>query len=197
MKGIKPSREVTRDRISALESGSKMNEASQMSVQMLDDPEESVRLLVFSNQWQDAIMTSATSGRPDLIETEVKPALESTAKSVLAEIKTLDSQWTERSDRIIFLREEQKNKINLLGEYDEKVMTSFLCHFMGDKLKFRVKFVIWSQKLEASRQEHRGHLEHRNRRLKVRKIAERMNGRSFLPEKVHLMNNSVFLKKQG
>lgn len=197
MKGIKPSREITRDRISALESGSKMNEASQMSVQMLDDPEESVRLLVFSNQWQDAIMTSATSGRPDLIETEVKPALESTAKNVLEEIKTLDSQWTERSDRIIFLREEQKNKINLLGEYDEKVMTSFLRHFIGDKLQFRVKFVIWSQKLEASRQEHRGHLEHQNRRLKVRKIAERMKGRSFLPEKGHLMNNSVFLKKQG
>ena len=126
MKGIKPSRDVTRERISALESGSKMNEASQMSVQMLDDPEESVRLLVFSNQWQDAIMTSATSGRPDLIETEVKPALESTAKNVLEEIKTLDSQWAERSDRIIFLREEQKNKINLLGEYDEKVIVTSL-----------------------------------------------------------------------
>ena len=126
MKGIKPTRDVTRDRISALESGSKMNEASQMSVQMLDDPEESVRLLVFSNQWQEAIMTSATSGRPDLIETEVKPALESTAKNVLEEIKTLDSQWAERSDRIIFLREEQRNKINLLGEYDEKVIITSL-----------------------------------------------------------------------
>ena len=57
--------------------------------------------------------------------------------------------------------------------------------------------MIWSQKLEASKREHREHLEHRNRRRKVRKIEGRMSERSFLLEKGHLMNNSVFLKKQG
>ena len=70
-----------------------------------------------------------------------------------------------------------------------------LRHF--DKLQFRVKSVIWSQKLGASKLEHREHPEHRNRRQKVRKIEERMSERSFLLEKDHLMNNSVFLKKQG
>ena len=93
-----------------------------MAQTMLDDPEETVRLLVFANQWEDSIMTSATCGRPDLIETEVKPALESTALTILEEIKQLDSQWKERSDRIMFLREEQRNKVNNLGDYDEKVI---------------------------------------------------------------------------
>ena len=60
-----------------------------------------------------------------------------------------------------------------------------------------MKFVIWYQKSEALKQEHRGLLEPRSRRRKAQRIDERMKEKSFPLGKDHLTSSLVFSKKQG
>lgn len=43
-----------------------------MANTLLADVEEAVRLAVFTNQWEMAIMTSSQGKRVDLIETEIR-----------------------------------------------------------------------------------------------------------------------------
>ena len=68
-------------------------------------------------------MVASRSKRADLAETEIKPALEMYAESLIDRIETLRDEWDGRIKRILELRQEQKKKIEMIrdGFDDEQV----------------------------------------------------------------------------
>ena len=105
-----------------LENSSKSREAAVMAWEVMKDAEEAVRLMSFSSMWEDAFMVSSVSGRHDLVETEVRPAILSTAQLLKEELVKMDTRWQERSSRIMHLREQQQIKVQNCGDF-EKVQT--------------------------------------------------------------------------
>lgn len=68
---IKADSGVDCERVQFLEQ-SRPKAAAEMANTLLADVEEAVRLAVFTNQWEMAIMTSSQGKRVDLIETEIR-----------------------------------------------------------------------------------------------------------------------------
>ena len=68
-------------------------------------------------------MVASRSKRPDLVETEIKPALTVYAERLINRIETIRDEWQARIKRILELRQEQKKKIELIrdGFDDEQV----------------------------------------------------------------------------
>ena len=68
-------------------------------------------------------MVASRSKRPDLVETEIKPALTVHAEHLFNRIETIRDEWQARIKRILELRQEQKKKIELIrdGFDDEQV----------------------------------------------------------------------------
>ena len=127
--------------VTNLENNSKSQDAALMAWEVTKDAEEAVRLMAFSGMWEDAFMVSQVSKRPDLIETELKPAVIQAAQSFVTEMSAIEQRWHERSDRIIHLRDQQRNKIsqNFRNDYNEQVnreyeFTSFIDLNLGRNL---------------------------------------------------------------
>ena len=93
---------------------------------LTQDPEESVRLFVNAFKWDDAFMVSNLSGRPDLIQTEITPAIKLQGEAQVDRLETISREWSDRLARILELREEQQKKIQLIRDgYDEEQVIIF------------------------------------------------------------------------
>ena len=88
-------------------------------------------------------MVASRSKRPDLVETEIKPALTVYAEGLISRIETIRDEWQARIKRILELRQEQKKKIELIRDGFDDEQVKFFIFYTIMYYYVRVISVIW------------------------------------------------------